>query len=60
MSRGELASRCGVSPSTVGKSETGRCEPRLSLILCDGLDLRPDALMADLPAPQERSSTDAP
>jgi transcriptional regulator with XRE-family HTH domain len=55
----ELAGRCRISPSTISKTELGRGEPRLSLILilCDGLDVSPDALMGDLPASRERITT---
>ncbi len=56
LTRGQLASRCRVSASTICKSELGRGEPRLSLILilCDGLGVSPTELMDDLPTPQAR------
>ena len=56
LSRAQLASKCRISPSTVSKTELGHSEPRLSLILilCDGLDLRPERLLGELPIPQER------
>jgi transcriptional regulator with XRE-family HTH domain len=58
LSRAQLAGKCRISPSTVSKTELGHSEPRLSLILilCDGLDLSPNALIGELPVPQERRS----
>jgi hypothetical protein len=43
----------GISASTISKTELARGEPRLSriLILCDGLDVSPDALIGGLPVP---------
>jgi DNA-binding CsgD family transcriptional regulator len=50
LSEGELAARCGVPRPTIIKTEDGRSEPRLSLILtlCDGLGASPEGLMGDL------------
>ena len=50
LSEEELAARCGVSASSIKKTELGRKEPRLSLILmlCTRLGLSPDALMRGL------------
>jgi DNA-binding CsgD family transcriptional regulator/DNA-binding XRE family transcriptional regulator len=50
LSEGDLAARCGVARSTIKKTELGRGEPRLSLILtlCDGLGVSPGVLMGDL------------
>ncbi len=58
LSPAELARRCRISQSTVSKTELARREPRLSLILilCAGLEISPDALLARLPVPQERSA----
>jgi len=52
----QLAEKCRISPSIIIKTELGRSEPRLSLllILCDGLGMRPDELLAGLPTPRER------
>ncbi len=56
LSPAELARRCRISQSTVSKTELARREPRLSLILilCAGLEVSPDTLLAELPVPQER------
>jgi transcriptional regulator with XRE-family HTH domain len=56
LSPDEFASKCRMSPSTISKTELGRSEPRLALILilCNGLDVSPDALIGDLPAPKKR------
>jgi transcriptional regulator with XRE-family HTH domain len=56
LSRAQLAERCRVSQSTISKSELGRGEPRLLLILilCEGLRVTPDELIGALPAPTAR------
>jgi transcriptional regulator with XRE-family HTH domain len=56
LSTDDLACRCRVSAATVSKNERGRSEPRLSLILilCDGLDVSPGALIGELPVPRRR------
>ncbi len=56
LNRWQLARRCRISSSKIRKTELGRSEPSLSLILilCDGLDLPPDTLIGGLPVPQER------
>jgi transcriptional regulator with XRE-family HTH domain len=56
LNRKQLAHKCRLSPSTISKTELGRSEPSLSLILifCDGLRVSPNALIGGLPVPQER------
>jgi transcriptional regulator with XRE-family HTH domain len=54
LTRGQLARKVRISPSTLSKTELGRSEPRLSLILCDALELSPNTLIGELPTPQER------
>ncbi len=58
LSSAELARRCRISQFTVSKTELARREPRLSLImiLCAGLEISPDTLLAQLPIPQERGA----
>jgi ribosome-binding protein aMBF1 (putative translation factor) len=56
LSQGELATRCRLSALIIGEAERGDTEPRLSLILIvrDGLGCSTEALIGDLPTPQER------
>jgi len=57
LSPSRLASRCGVSAETIRKAELGHlAEPGLVLILsvCNGLRVKPDSLLGELPAPKER------
>jgi transcriptional regulator with XRE-family HTH domain len=56
LTRGQLARKGRISPSTLSKAGLGRSEPRLSLILvlCDALKLSPNILIGELPVPQER------
>jgi transcriptional regulator with XRE-family HTH domain len=50
------AGKSRISSSALRKTELGHGEPSLSmiLILCDGLGIKPDALIGGLPVPQER------
>jgi transcriptional regulator with XRE-family HTH domain len=50
LSEDELATRCGIAKATVTRTELGRREPGLCLILslCRGLGVSPDALMGGL------------
>ena len=52
----QFAERCRISPAMLAKTELGRSEPRLSLllILCERLDLTPGELLSGLPVPRER------
>ena len=55
ISPGHLAEKCRLSPSTIGKSELGRYEPRLTTIvrLADGVGCSANDLVGDLPVPQK-------
>lgn len=53
----ELATRASLSQVTLSRTESGSgSEPGLSLILilCQALEVSPDALLAHLPVPRER------
>lgn len=52
----QLAERCHLPPAIINNTETGRTEPRLLPILtpCHALDITPNQLIGQLPAPHER------
>jgi transcriptional regulator with XRE-family HTH domain len=56
LSPSDLADRCRLSASTISKAERGPNEVslRMILILCDGLNVKPDALIDNLPTPETR------